>query len=1449
MKKRVFSAFLTLVMLLTLVPAGAVTAFAATDVPSGYTKIEYVESYGDGYIDTGWATADATESYAYEITFAPSETKPAANGTIFGAWSNISGVGGRIGMIALRAKGTTRAVFGSVSAANSTTYWTTTTDKQTARVEVDVAANTYEVTSSDVSVQKGTGSISGSSLCEYSAYLFMTNRANTAVSGEATAAKAYGLKCWTDGVLVRDFVPVVENASGVAGLYDLVNGKFHGAAGGVGVYGPEGPAETIVTFTTPSDVTLQVSEGFAVGANEDSTSTPISIMTKTSEVTDGDITTHTYTLPVGSYRFLSMSKDGPDNDKYYNWDKNFIVTYADVLAGGKTIDADPGLLAGTGWEQKRKQASYYVRQFTDEVLNNVEISGVREDVRAKYPHVFTTPSFASTKARHEFTTHEEIRSFLTERDAANAKMYVYELGKGKDNMEVWAAFFTTTDLTGKTWQEAAQAIRNNGKPTVQAQAQVHGDEQSGTEGALALINTLCNDSTWADAALSEVNVVVLPRMNPYGSKIYQYTSVKDGDGSINFNRDYMQLKEVETNMLLALYNELHPEVVIDMHEFRPITQSTSGALPDTKMAVTDSLNLPTGLIDLAYDLVDYETQELIKDGIRLGYYRDGATDTSPVNAKEYYSQRGSIGVLFEIPGQRKGKQQWDRRILSQFLGVKHIIDFVAADADNFKAGVAAARAEMAEYGKTFDENKQFVTHHVAGDKITFAAPTFNLTDGTVKDANATSSVSKYNKADQSRAIPMGYVIPKSAANIDVVLALAAKHGITYSEITADETMELRQYKNYYRRNNTAGTAVEEGVEIGEATLMRFESGAYFFPVAQESSVVLMLLMEPDIRDASKNEDEWHKSSLVQQAKLSAEDIYRCENIVEHVLTYVPAKPASCATDGNTEHYICACGAGFAANEHKNALEQDSWIIPATGHNFVQQMVGSEAQFVCENNCGEANISLNKVLAACDGVGGTVKVFGGITTASMVVPAGATLDLDGHKLTAENLTVNEGGKIMNGSLSVSSTATVSLGSNGGYVPMPQADGTYKFFRAEAKTGKDVTYFDNGTKYSFGYKFDVPDAYADAADTDAKIKFGVNISLQAEGLDADYSFSDESVAKMSEVGTGADDFFKVNLNLTGEKVDDVVATPYIKVHALGFRLEGTKSTDYVLPTDVAEVDGVKYTSLADAVKAANEIAGSDTVYVDLIGDEHFKRATTVTFDPNVRIRVKKDVKLSGKLTIDGGSVAHTTNPIVLPKADSANESITLTLKDVTVQNVYRNTDYGAAFRIENYNKIVLDGATVTGCKGGVGVAYMGTGSSLEIRNGSVISNNTSNNTTSVKPYGGVIHADYASCAVVASDSTFSGNVGSGRGAVACVIGTKSSFTNCTFENNGGAALGVIHVRQASGGTTTLPITGCTFTGNTCSAAICAVAGTTNVSGCTFSNNTNDIVRDGGTVNVTD
>ena len=106
----------------------------------------------------------------------------------------------------------------------------------------------------------------------------------------------------------------------------------------------------------------------------------------------------------------------------------------------------------------------------------------------------------------------------------------------------------------------------------------------------------------------------------------------------------------------------------------------------------------------------------------------------------------------------------------------------------------------------------------------------------------------------------------------------------------------------------------------------------------------------------------------------------------HNMTKTEAKAATCTEAGNSEYYTCGtCGKYFSDAEGKNAIEKDSWIIEATGHN----MTKTEAKAA---TCTEAGNSEYYTCSACGKYFSDAEGKNEITKDSWIIEA------TGHKLT-------------------------------------------------------------------------------------------------------------------------------------------------------------------------------------------------------------------------------------------------------------------------------------------------------------------------------------------------------------------------------------------------------------------------------------------------------------------
>lgn len=183
-----------------------------------YTQLEYLESTGTQYIDTGYKPTNNTK---LEIKF----DNTASNGLTYPSPFGATGNG----------EDNTSNLF-SMGTVTSTNYARTqyfaydTTNQQTTEgtryglfeVTLDKTGATLNGTHIDLPTPSNFQTV-------FNAYIFASNR--NGVLGNNFAGKIYYCKLYENGTLIRDYIPVIKNTTGEAGLLDKVNGVFYGNSG------------------------------------------------------------------------------------------------------------------------------------------------------------------------------------------------------------------------------------------------------------------------------------------------------------------------------------------------------------------------------------------------------------------------------------------------------------------------------------------------------------------------------------------------------------------------------------------------------------------------------------------------------------------------------------------------------------------------------------------------------------------------------------------------------------------------------------------------------------------------------------------------------------------------------------------------------------------------------------------------------------------------------------------------------------------------------------------------------------------------------------------------------------------------------------------------------------------------------------------------------------------
>ena len=176
-----------------------------------YTPIEYIESNGTQYIDTGYS---APEGFTFDLAFSYN----AVEGSYIVGSHNPAAPYGRNGVGSIVAGSWELGTGDSCPQAGAITVG------QKYRLQGStVKGNSYL----DVNGVRTITTADGTSRSSYNLYVFWEQYGQIN-GGSPIKGKLYYLKIYApNGTLVRDFIPAVSSMNGATGLYDLVNNKFY----------------------------------------------------------------------------------------------------------------------------------------------------------------------------------------------------------------------------------------------------------------------------------------------------------------------------------------------------------------------------------------------------------------------------------------------------------------------------------------------------------------------------------------------------------------------------------------------------------------------------------------------------------------------------------------------------------------------------------------------------------------------------------------------------------------------------------------------------------------------------------------------------------------------------------------------------------------------------------------------------------------------------------------------------------------------------------------------------------------------------------------------------------------------------------------------------------------------------------------------------------------------
>ena len=169
-------------------------------LPSGYKRLEYIQSTGTQYIDTGFKPNQNTRVLCEFLT-------KSSNTSLFGSQE---------------AWGSKSYSFGSNTASFGANWTTSLSFNDGVKHIVDFKNNSISVDDNVLLNYSGTFQIN------YDMYVLANNEKDTTVY--YSSAKLYSCKIYDNGTMIRDYI-AAKLSDGTVGLYDKLNGLLYINAG------------------------------------------------------------------------------------------------------------------------------------------------------------------------------------------------------------------------------------------------------------------------------------------------------------------------------------------------------------------------------------------------------------------------------------------------------------------------------------------------------------------------------------------------------------------------------------------------------------------------------------------------------------------------------------------------------------------------------------------------------------------------------------------------------------------------------------------------------------------------------------------------------------------------------------------------------------------------------------------------------------------------------------------------------------------------------------------------------------------------------------------------------------------------------------------------------------------------------------------------------------------
>jgi len=435
------------------------------------------------------------------------------------------------------------------------------------------------------------------------------------------------------------------------------------------------------------------------------------------------------------------------------------------------------------------------------------------------------------------TSYDELSAFIQQLDQVSEILTVEIIGKSVQGRSLYAMKFSK-GVFGE----------DHSKTKVLIFSQQHGNEQSGKEGALLLVDFLVKPEN--KYLFDRIDLAVVPQVNPDGSEANQRRNGHEAD----LNRNHLIMTEPETMALHKLFDTYLFEVTMDVHEYYPYDEEwmKHGFRKNTEitLGVTTNTNVSAKIRKLSNDkAMPFLKNNLTKNGFSsFVYCPGGPPDINYIRHSTFDINDGrqSLGIQNTLSFIQEGMNGTDsfienlkRRAEGQMTGMMGLINYSYKNSKKIKKLVADERATLIS-GKSNPQVSIQSEHVASGKKLEL--PVLSLKTG----HDLVITVSDYRPVVKSLcdvSKPQGYLIPKTSKPLVDWVGRQALQVVPF-----DNQYNFKIEQDYISKVDSidfeGDIVANPTVETREIRLTVNEEDYLFVPTAQLKGNLIVIALEP-----------------------------------------------------------------------------------------------------------------------------------------------------------------------------------------------------------------------------------------------------------------------------------------------------------------------------------------------------------------------------------------------------------------------------------------------------------------------------------------------------------------------------------------------------------------------------------------------------------------------------